>query len=74
MFFSVLKKSQEHFCLVWSLSFYLLENIEESHMEQNFVSTTLNAAFNLLSGRTNIHLHQTIIKVNLSIFIPQHKY
>lgn len=49
--------------MVWSLTFYLLENIDESHMEQNFVTTTLNAAFNLLAGGINIQLHQTIFKV-----------
>nr|XP_023020492.1 huntingtin [Leptinotarsa decemlineata] len=46
---SVLKKSQEHSTLVWSLTFYLIENVEEVHMEQNFVTNTLVSAFSSLN-------------------------
>ncbi|KAJ8928269.1 hypothetical protein NQ314_019220 [Rhamnusium bicolor] len=59
---SVLKKSQEHSSLVWSLSFYLIENVEEVHMEQNFVMNTLTTAFTFLNVRSTNPLYHAIIK------------
>ncbi|KAJ8959892.1 hypothetical protein NQ318_011628 [Aromia moschata] len=37
---SVLKKSQEHSVLVWSLAFYLMENVDEVNMEQKLCGVT----------------------------------
>ncbi|XP_018571399.1 huntingtin [Anoplophora glabripennis] len=59
---SVLRKSQEHSMLLWALAFYLVENIDEVHMEQNFVSNTLASAFNVLGSKITNQLHYSIVK------------
>uniref|UniRef100_A0A6P7F8J4 Huntingtin-like n=1 Tax=Diabrotica virgifera virgifera TaxID=50390 RepID=A0A6P7F8J4_DIAVI len=59
---NVLKKSQEHTSLVWSLAFYLVENVEEIHMEQSFVTNVMTTAFTTLQGRVATWLHTIIIK------------
>ncbi|CAG9829715.1 unnamed protein product [Diabrotica balteata] len=59
---NVLKKSQEHTSLVWSLAFYLVENVEEIHMEQSFVTNVMTTAFTTLQGRIATWLHTIIIK------------
>ncbi|XP_030750206.1 huntingtin isoform X2 [Sitophilus oryzae] len=48
----VLKKCQEHTMLVWSLTFYLIENIEEVHMEANFVVNTMNSALTAIQNKS----------------------
>ncbi|CAH1990108.1 unnamed protein product [Acanthoscelides obtectus] len=58
---NVLKKSQEHSSLVWSLAFYLLENVDERNLDQNFVATTISTAFSILAGSSDL-LHVAIIK------------
>ncbi|CAH1155948.1 unnamed protein product [Phaedon cochleariae] len=68
---SVLKKSQEHSNLVWSLAFYLIENIEEIHMEQNFVANTLNTAFSSLKENSNTYLHNRLTKNLERLFITK---
>ncbi|XP_056637539.1 huntingtin [Diorhabda sublineata] len=59
---NVLKKSQEHTTLVWSLALYLVENVEEIHMEDGFVSTVLNTAFSILQNKMATWLHNIIMK------------
>ncbi|KAJ8914559.1 hypothetical protein NQ315_010023 [Exocentrus adspersus] len=59
---SVLGKSQEHSLLLWALAFYLVENIDDVHMEQNFVNNTLTAAFNILNTKSTNALHNAIMK------------
>lgn len=49
--------------LLWALAFYLIESIDEIHMEQNFVSNTLASAFNVLSSKLTNQLHYSIMKV-----------
>nr|CAH7759250.1 unnamed protein product [Callosobruchus chinensis] len=59
---NVLRKSQEHSNLVWSLAFYLLENVEEKNLDQNFVDTTISTAFNVLAEKSSDLLHTAITK------------
>lgn len=59
---NVLKKSQEHTTLVWSLALYLVENVEEIHMEHSFVTTVLNTAFNTLQSKVATWLHNIVMK------------
>ncbi|CAH0556043.1 unnamed protein product [Brassicogethes aeneus] len=59
---SVLIKSQDHSHLVWSIAFYLIENIDESHMESNFVMNTLQTAFLVLQEQKNSKIYNSIIK------------
>ncbi|XP_008191527.2 huntingtin [Tribolium castaneum] len=44
----ILKRSQEHTILVWTLGFFIVENIEETHLESNFISNVLSTAFTVL--------------------------
>jgi huntingtin len=46
--FRILKRSQEHTVLVWTLGFFLIENIDEAHLDPSFVSSTLHVAFTVL--------------------------
>nr|CAI5834822.1 unnamed protein product [Callosobruchus analis] len=59
---NVLKKSQEHSSLVWSLAFYLLENVEDKNLDQNFVDGTIATAFNVLAEKSSDLLHTAITK------------
>jgi huntingtin len=44
----ILKRSQEHTVLVWTLGFFLIENVDEAHLDPSFVSSTLHVAFTVL--------------------------
>ncbi|KAJ8968862.1 hypothetical protein NQ317_016785 [Molorchus minor] len=59
---SVLRQSQEHSVLVWSLAFYLIENVDETNMEHNFVLKTLTAALGLLNSTSVKPLEHSIIR------------
>ncbi|CAG9862370.1 unnamed protein product [Phyllotreta striolata] len=61
-FYDALRKSQEHISLVWSLAFYLVENIDEIHMEQNFVTTVLSTAFSNLKSKNPSWFHAILMK------------
>ncbi|XP_066154208.1 huntingtin [Euwallacea fornicatus] len=58
-----LMQSTEHMMLVWALAFYLMENVEETHMEANFVTTTLHTALKkVLTGKCTDYGDKCIIK------------
>lgn len=60
---SILKQTQEHTLLLWALAFYLVENIEEAHLDQNFTESVLQAALHqLLDGDTTFYIHSAILK------------
>lgn len=60
----ILLQSQEHTLLVWSLAFYLMEHIEEAHMEANFVTSTLQAALSRGRKKQVNYVDRCIIKVS----------
>ncbi|XP_076265784.1 huntingtin isoform X2 [Rhynchophorus ferrugineus] len=47
----VLRGCQEHTLLVWSVAFYLIENVDDIHMEKNFVINMLQSAFTMLKNK-----------------------
>lgn len=50
--------------LVWALAFYLIENIEETHLEAGLAENVLQAALNqLLDLDTVFSIHNAILKV-----------
>lgn len=58
-----MKQTQEHTLLVWALAFYLIENIDEMHLEQNFTDGVLQAALcQLLDNDTTFYIHNAILK------------
>lgn len=60
---SILKQSQEHTLLVWALAFYLIENLDETHFEQNFTEIILQAALSqLLDDDITFYIHNAILK------------
>lgn len=61
---NILQKSKEHTYLVWSLAFYIIENVEETHLGLNFVTNTLQVAFNLLQTKFFNSFHKALIKVS----------
>lgn len=61
---SLLNQSQEHHLLLWSLSFYLIENVDENHLDVDFTSFIIQEAIRVLSSDTITHwLHNSILKV-----------
>lgn len=64
---SILKQTQEHTLLMWALAFYLIENIEEVHLEANFTDKVLQAALQqLLETDTTFCIHNAVLKVTLA--------
>lgn len=61
----VLYRSQEHTMLVWSLAFYLMENVDEVHMESNFVISTLQVAIVQVQKKAIDYVDKCVIKVRL---------
>lgn len=62
---------QEHTLLVWSLAFFLLENIDESHLSANFTATVLQGALTQIAQANTISntIHGAILKVSFSYHI-----
>uniref|UniRef100_A0AAR5QD03 Huntingtin n=1 Tax=Dendroctonus ponderosae TaxID=77166 RepID=A0AAR5QD03_DENPD len=58
----ILQQSQEHTLLVWSLAFYLMENVDEAHLESNFVTSTLQAALARVRKKQVNYVDKCIIK------------
>ncbi|RZC38340.1 huntingtin-like [Asbolus verrucosus] len=59
----ILKSSQEHTVLVWTLAFFLIENVDEPHLESSFVTNSLNVAFTmLLQQKLTITLQTVLMK------------
>lgn len=60
---SILKQTEEHTLLVWAIAFYLIENVEEANLEQNFIDNILQAAFEiLLDADITFLIHNAILK------------
>lgn len=67
---------------MWALAFYLIENVEETHLEQNFTESILQAALNqLLDADTTFYIHSAVLKgleriliVNKNIFSKLNKH
>jgi hypothetical protein len=67
--FRILKRSQEHTVLVWTLGFFLIENVDEAHLDPTFVSSTLHVAFTvLLQQKPTNTLQLVLMKVNNTTF------
>lgn len=66
---NILQKSKEHTYLVWSLTLYMIENVDESHLGPNFVANTLKTAFSLLQVKFFNSFHKTLIKVSHSTIV-----
>ncbi|XP_050315238.1 huntingtin-like [Anthonomus grandis grandis] len=58
----VLKKSQEHALVLWSLAFYILENVDEHHVESNFVANTLQLALHKVQKTSMSCIDKCILK------------
>ncbi|XP_060528068.1 huntingtin [Cylas formicarius] len=58
----VLKKSLEHTLLVWSVAFFIIENVEESHVESNFFDSTLQKVFEALKSNEERNIGTHLIK------------
>lgn len=68
----VLMQSTEHTMLTWALAFYIIENVDESHVEANFVTTTLQTAFARVQGKKVVDcVDKSIIKVNSNSRLKQ---
>lgn len=56
---------------MWALAFYLIENIDEIHLEANFIESVLQAALQqLLEVDTTFYIHNAVLKV---IFVVKTK-
>lgn len=65
--FSMLKQTREYTLLVWSLAFFLIENIDSAHMESDFPSNVVQNAIGDLAQSTTVMAHNAILKVTIMI-------
>ncbi|KAL1498155.1 hypothetical protein ABEB36_008999 [Hypothenemus hampei] len=70
----VLIQSQEHAMLLWSLAFYLIENVDELHMEPNFVTNILQTALIHVQKRLNDYISKSIVKALERILVVKPRY
>lgn len=63
-------QTQEHTLLVWSLAFFLIENVDESHLGANFTTTVIQGALSQIAqnNTTSNKVHGAILKVSLNCY------
>lgn len=65
---NLLKQSQDHQLLLWSISFYLIEHVGEVHLEQDFVTFVIQDAIdNIKFDRLCSSVYGAIMKVSILV-------